>query len=194
VRFENSDGQWIELHLNGYEFPHPPDDASANWLLVAGAVFDGERGWNFVEPCAETNDVAYLAAWLEDLAEDRAAVRWWGPAVEPNLYLELVTDQGDFKVVRIAFEAESRPPWEPLRAPTSQWHEVAFDFRLSPGELRESAANLREELERFPTRQHTEPGPDAPHRGHESPSSGAGSNLISLVGGLRRLLRRLPKN
>ena len=123
MKLESLDGHFVELVVTSYQFAgarstsHVPD-WDANWLMVAGKVWDGDQSWTFRDPCMTTWEAQELGSWLRGLriAEPASVatsqseeLRLW--LTEPNLMFTLrqTTTQG-ITTLDVYFDAESRPP------------------------------------------------------------------------------------
>jgi len=92
-------------------------DWDANWLVISGKVWDGDRSWEFRDPCMTTWEARELASWLGGLGRETprpaetaesAARRLW--MTEPNLTFEAVGATDGLWVIDVFFDAEARPP------------------------------------------------------------------------------------
>lgn len=122
MRLESVDGIFVELAVSSYQFgsrQSSSDDVDwdANWLVIAGKVWDGHRSWEFRDPCMTTWEARELASWLAGLAatnpvpadavEDSERRLWM---TEPNLTFEAVGAEDGLCVIDVFFDAEARPP------------------------------------------------------------------------------------
>lgn len=141
--FEGPSG-YLKLTIEDYQFPDTHDDEwDSNWLIVAGdAMVDGRR-WNFRDPCLTTMELACLAAWLDAVA-DGQPVRPFCGFTEPNLEFS----KTDCRSIRIGFALESAPPWA---SRGENWYVCGIDLPADAS-LHTAAANLRQQLARFPQR------------------------------------------
>jgi hypothetical protein len=101
MEFESVDGHYVELAVTGHQFgarqsSSEQPDWDANWLMIQGKVWDGDRSWTFHDPCLTTWEARELASWLRGLGHASAKVveatapdelRLW--MTEPNLTFEL---------------------------------------------------------------------------------------------------------
>jgi hypothetical protein len=156
MRLDGRGGRALELSIVGYQFPGfalrlPGFDHDANWLVVQGHANDGKRGWTFRDPCLLTTEAAELVAWLEAIVDGRAVI---DPTnfTEPNLEFSLVS--ADPPVVRVTFRLESKPPWA-AEVTDDDWDGTWLDFETSTEALAIAAANLKMDVERYPTRRNT---------------------------------------
>lgn len=118
------------------------------WLQVrVQAEVDG-RGWEATDPCLLTNEVSRLADWLACLADgvDVIPVDF----LEPNLSFEVAGRGGEQIHVRAWFELELRPAW--AASDTAGERDFAADLVVTSDQLTRVAADLREQLRRFPPR------------------------------------------
>lgn len=105
-----------------------------------------------------TWEVERLADWLEAVANgdplrnDGWPVHEGVSFLEPNLRFTLVDDELAAVTVRIVFDQESRPPWDPSRFGFTDSPDAAIDLQLTAEDLRQAASDLRKQLQRFPLR------------------------------------------
>jgi hypothetical protein len=138
----------LELKAVGYQFPHLPHEPyDADWLNINIRVKHLRGSWSSTDPCMLTWEMASLAKWLESIA-DGEPVDSEESFTEPNLRFELLEDSS--KKLRVYFELECRPSWAPYRCAGMQ--DLWLDFDVNPEELRNAAASLRSDLQRFPIR------------------------------------------
>jgi hypothetical protein len=97
MRLESVDGLFVELEVVSYQFGSRQSssdgaDWDANWLVIVGKVWDGDRSWEFRDPCMTTWEARELGSWLGGLgatasvATDAAERRLW--MTEPDLTFE----------------------------------------------------------------------------------------------------------
>lgn len=122
MKLESLDGRYVELTVSGYEFaggPSTPDepDWDANWLMIAGKVWDGDQSWAFHDPCMTTWEAQQLASWLRGLGNAHpATVESADPEelrlymTEPNVMFELNRTSEGITTLDVFFDAESQPP------------------------------------------------------------------------------------
>jgi hypothetical protein len=119
MRLESVDGLFVELEVSSYQFGSRQSssngaDWDANWLVISGKVWDGDRSWEFRDPCMTTWEARELASWLTGLGatasgpSDAAERRLW--MTEPNLTFESVGATDGLRVIDVFFDAEARPP------------------------------------------------------------------------------------
>jgi hypothetical protein len=142
----------FQLNIVGYEFPHIEHERfDSDWLNIEIRVVDPRGNWSSTAPIMLTWDVAELADWLEALASDqptRSSVSF----IEPNLRFELAQRDSFLIIIRVYFEQESRPPWDPTRSGFSGGDVTSLDLHPTLDSLRQAAADLRLQLRRFPIR------------------------------------------
>jgi hypothetical protein len=155
MRLAGPGGSYLELHVVGYQFPgrtpHPGDfDWDANWLIVDGRASDGERSWNFRDPCLLTIEGQELVVWLDAVAADRPGLDATN-FTEPNLEFRRMSAPSEPPVVRVTLRLEARPPWATGVA-EEDWDSTWLEFGAQHDDLRAAAAELRSELARYPRR------------------------------------------
>lgn len=156
MRLDGPDGSSLELSVVRYEKPdvvprHDGTDDDANWLVIAGTGNDGEREWRFQDPCLLTYELRHLIDWFEAVADDttgRDAIGF----LEPNISFRRISSPPDQRVIRVAFELESRPPWAAYTREKDDWDTCSLEFPLTADALRTASRELRADLERFPER------------------------------------------
>jgi hypothetical protein len=144
MRLDDGRGNWVELHIVGYQFPDfdwRRGTSDANWLMIEGeAAIDG-RVWRFQDPSLTTFDAAWLANWLDRAAQGEGKGELGFD--EPNLAFGLLSDRQGIHV-RLGYE--SRPPW----IADSEGAEVSI--AVGGNQLTSAAAAIRSELQPFPMR------------------------------------------
>jgi len=138
----------LRLEIVGYQFAAAKDAWDANWLRVhVRASVDG-REWDSIDPCLLTSEVSEIAVWLEYLADgmDVAPLEF----LEPELVFDLVGRDGDLIRLRVWFAGGLRPSWAPYDAMPSR--DLAAEIAVTREELTRAAADLREQVRRFPDR------------------------------------------
>jgi hypothetical protein len=149
MQFRGTDGQSVELHIAGYQFPDLPTvEYDSNWLRIEGQVSHPQGHWSFQDPCLVTHEVSRLADWLHALAEDRPNNDEIG-FIEPNLSFRIVRSP-DSVVLRVYFELEARPHW--VATPSAGLGDLWVEFPVRELELRQAARSLRQELAIYPQR------------------------------------------
>src|SRR6185312_7650655 len=72
MQLRGVDGQSVELHIVGYQFPHLATvEYDSNWLRIEGQVHHPRGQWSFQDPCLLTYEVSRLADWLDALAQEK---------------------------------------------------------------------------------------------------------------------------
>lgn len=149
MRLTNGNGDFLELSIDGYQFPiNVHDKHDANWLMIRGSASLDGRHWTFRDPMYLTWEVAELISWLEKI-ERREVIREWCAGLEPNLEWQ----HTDGSKIRIHFQLEARPPWS--QSDTTSDPSVTIDFPSEAGQLRPFIEKLKAELARIPNEQPT---------------------------------------
>jgi hypothetical protein len=149
MQFRGTNGQSVELHIAGYQFPDLPTvDYDSNWLRIEGQVSHPQGQWSFQDPCLLTHEVSHLADWLDALADDRTNNDEIG-FIEPNLSFRIVRSPGS-AVLRIYFELEARPNW--VTTPSAGLGDLWVEFPVRELDPRQAARSLRQELAIYPQR------------------------------------------
>jgi hypothetical protein len=156
MRLDDGRGNWVELHVVGYQFPDfdwRRDTWDANWLIIeGGAALDGRR-WNFRDPSLTTSEAADLANWLDQAAAGQAKEE--ANFTEPNLAFGPLNDR---RGIYVKFANESRPPWiEDLDG-------TEVSLAVTGDQLISAAAAIRSELRGFPWRGPAKGGMDNPDK------------------------------
>lgn len=118
VRLGSRTGSFLELTVTGYQFPDATvlpegQPCDANWLMIRGEVADGDRTWDFHQPCMTTWEARDLAGWLHRLTDASSSVDPEFGFVEPNLRLELAEQTPQRIILTVWFSQESRPNRRP---------------------------------------------------------------------------------
>jgi hypothetical protein len=149
MRFENSEGESLELELVGYEFPDIIDSKyDSNWLRVKITAVSKDGSWTATDSSLLTWEVARLISWFEQLSRD-AAPGQRIDFIEPCLSMELVQANGE-PAIRIFFELALRPAWNPARV--AGMEDVWLDFPLRQLDLGDARRSLEGQLARYPRR------------------------------------------
>jgi hypothetical protein len=139
----------FELRIIGYNSAQPEElDHEADRLRVyTRATLEG-HAWTTIHPVLFTREILALADWLE-AASQSAPQNPEMKFQEPNLRMEMQRWSEERVVLCVYFEREHRPAWlEPSDTPGEVW----ADLECSPEELKEWAADLRQQLAKFPPR------------------------------------------
>src|SRR5438128_6537496 len=138
----------FEMNVVGYQFPHLENaEYDSDWLNIKIRVQLAQGSWTATDPSLLTWELASLAEWLESIAEGKP-VALEESFLEPNLRFEL--SEGETKRLRVYFELESRPAWAPYDG--AGMDDLWAELIVKPEELRQAAASLRDDLNRFPIR------------------------------------------
>lgn len=95
-----------------------------------------------------TWEVARLAEWFCSIAGENPADSDMD-FIGPNLHFELLPG-ATAQILRVYFELEARPLW--ARSTVAGLNNLWADLSVSPEDLKNAAASLRADLERFPAR------------------------------------------
>ena len=144
-------GTEFELVIEGYEHPEATSEPlEADWLSVVIGVNHPLGNWTATAPMLLTWEAGDLADWLLAIADERAR----HPFIEftnVSLELEMTERTPTGFALRVFFEQDSRPPWDPSHF-GSTTAPVSVEVRATAEELRQAAADLREQAEEFPVR------------------------------------------
>ena len=149
MKFASRDGQFLELRILGYEFPHiETAQYDSNWLVVAGNVTHSRGSWQFTHPCLLTYEAERLASWMDALVEtDR-----FPPTcsfIEPNLEFRVLVNMKR-PVLRVYFDLEARPSW--ASSACSGKEDIWVEFPIEELDLKSAARQWRTELTAYPQR------------------------------------------
>lgn len=154
-----ADSTTFQLDLDGYQYPEVTNQAyDSDWLFVTIRVDERRGRWSSTQPILLTWEVARLADWLEAIADGQPQRRDGRPVsagvsfLEPNLRFAVIDGRETGVPIRIVFEHESRPPWDPSRFGLTDTDVATIDLHLTAEDLRQAAADLRQQLQRFPLR------------------------------------------
>ncbi len=135
---------FAHFSIVSYQFPNNNDDEwDSNWLMVRGHVSLHGREWQFVDPCLTTAEARRLADWLDAIARGVRSPKFCS-FTEPNLDFRRQSNDE----IRVSFALESAPPWAKRG---DDWTKHGFVVPIGP-QLADAAAQLRQQLSRFPTR------------------------------------------
>ncbi len=144
MRISSPSGDFLELKVAGYQFPDLPDaQYDSNWLLIEGAASIGGRSWTFRDPSLLTYELAALAAWLRDLAEDKE-VQPEMSFIEPNLSF-----RKEGGILRAHLALECAPPWRELG---DDWEKHRVEASADAAELIAASEALFAMLRLYPQR------------------------------------------
>ncbi|WFU82316.1 hypothetical protein QA645_06110 [Bradyrhizobium sp. CIAT3101] len=149
MKLVGRDGQFLELRILGYEFPHlKTAEYDSNWLIVAGEVGHSRGTWQFTHPCLLTYEAARLASWMDSVADINPCSDTCG-FTEPNLEFRALLSL-EHPVLRVYFELEARPSWASSRVAGQE--DIWVEFPIGELNLRSAAQQLRAELTPYPQR------------------------------------------
>jgi hypothetical protein len=148
MKFASKDGQFLELRILGYEFPHiETAEYASNWLIVAGNVTNSRGSWQFTHPCLLTYEAERLASWMVALVEIDRFPTTCG-FIEPNLEFRALLNMNR-PMLRVYFDLEARPLW----ASSASGEEVTWvEFPIEELDLRSTARQWHAELSVYPQR------------------------------------------
>ena len=139
----------LQLELIGYQFPAlETEPYDSNWLNIRIQATHPGGKWTATDPSLQTSEVARLADWLDGIAKGEISAPSDLSFTEPNLRFELIAQPTP--TVRVYFELESRPTW--ASADIAGMDDLWIDFPVDSRQLSDAAANLRDQLRRFPRR------------------------------------------
>jgi hypothetical protein len=164
-----ADGVTVDLAPVCWEFPPDAGDGDDRWLVIAGHVDLGDRGWSFTDPCLLMDEARALTGWLRAAGERRIGPDTRHPdpvrpdpvddggEPDPSLsFLEPVLgfslfDHSENKVtVGIHFMAEIAPPW--LREDDPFTSSEIVRLQVHPEALKAAANDWVRELDALPGR------------------------------------------
>ena len=152
MELSGPDNTTFLLEIDGYQYPHIADQSyDSDWLFITIRVRDRRGPWAATDPCVLTWEVGWLADWFDVLAAGRPD-RVGFAFLEPNLSFDRIDHHGSHTHLRVYFEQNFRPPWDPSRFGFTNSEVAAIDLQLSTDQLRQAAADLRRQLQRFPVR------------------------------------------
>jgi hypothetical protein len=152
MRFENSKGEFLELNILGYQFPHNSDDKwDSNWLNIKFSVAHKDGVWTATDPCFLTWEIENLCKWFENIRADYKAAKPTQEFMEPNLTFMLVNIAKD-PALRIYFELELRPARNPPKTMKKPMEDLWVEFPLKEIDLHEAVNSLRCQLSKYPER------------------------------------------
>lgn len=162
MRFETDDGQALDLHVVGYQYPQLETELyDSNWLIVEVNLFHHQGAWSIRDPCLLTYEAVELGYWLEEVA------RWNPPRdscafVEQNLWFEYIeysraeyledTPNSDGGNLTVHLDGELCPVWARSTTTRRPGRTFQIQFPQSEENLREAAKQWRDEIAKFPQR------------------------------------------
>jgi hypothetical protein len=168
MRITGTGDTWLILRVTGYQFPHPPNDLDAQWLMITGEISLTGRKWAFTDPCLQVAEARALATWLHSAATGHIQPGRlpakpddnWSPDLsftESVLAFSLGSGPPGL-VLRVNASLEAAPPWarDDHRRP---WG-YAIDLRVSTSDLEQAADEWSDDLRNLPQR----PQPGGNHR------------------------------
>ena len=154
MKLENSKGEYFQLKILGYQFPHIIDDKwDSNWLNIGIEVKHAKKEtWTAVDPCLLTFEVERLSDWLETIITDYRQAKPAQEFTEPSLKFVLSIAE-NCPILRIYFDKflrPVRPKWEPGRKKPRE--ELWSEFPIEENDLSEVVHSLRSQLKNYPMR------------------------------------------
>jgi hypothetical protein len=156
-------GDFLECHVDGYQFPDADDPAQRySWHIVSGRAQCRYGQWSFRWQALTCDESPRIAKWLRQVADwldadpghDRT--KWlFGDRprhlafTEPNLTFRVGGETGRRAVVRVDLDCEFRPPWH-LRPGRYGRDEYSLRLVVTSEELRAAAAAWDGEVASFP--------------------------------------------
>jgi hypothetical protein len=144
------DGSELEIRILGYEYPDTRNSTyDSNWLRVYVRVKSPRFSWKFMGPYLLTWEIFSIAKWLKALVGHDILNRKQ-EFIEPNLRFRLKKKSNNYKIVRICFSHEGRPPH--TTSPEALKKNFQIDFTIDDTELKSASGELLAELNVFPMR------------------------------------------
>jgi hypothetical protein len=165
VHLQNSTGDSLTLHLDGYQFADAADLRKRHsWHLPRGTARCQYGEWSFRWQALTCDESPLISGWLRRVADwldtapgqDRMDPREQykdGPPdlgfMEPNIRFRVEGELDRTAVVRIDLDLEFRPPWH---LPPGRYvgDEYSLRLRLTAGHLRAAADEWDQEVAAFP--------------------------------------------
>lgn len=144
----------FHMTILGYQHPDAAGEPyDANWLSIHVEAAAPGQAWTGTDPCLLTYEAARLADWLEQVGAGKEAPRAIS-FLEPVLLFRLVKDDSGRRVLRVHFGNLINPSWRMLERPAGKPAnpDIWLDFPLDEVDLQAAAAELRQELRRYPNR------------------------------------------
>ncbi len=149
MTFQGVDNQTVEVKIANYQFSTniKSDFENSNWLNIYLNVKSKVGNWQVVDPSLTTGEFQELIDWFQNLSQNKKPEYKELRFTEPNLSFELLNSfNNSHKEFRIKFNLESRP-----KSATND--KVYFvDCLADNNELIKIAAELKQELEKYPER------------------------------------------
>lgn len=137
----------LKFTIKNYEFPDIVDcEYDSNWLIINVDV-ESKKGNFVVEgPYLLTREVEELSQWFENLSNknlEKLSIYF----MEPDLFFEVDRVNDENIVINVFFDAEFMPEFH-----ISKDDLFFVSFHLSPEDLLNASKDLKEQLEKYPTR------------------------------------------
>jgi len=143
----------FRLTITGYQIPEVGDEPfDVNWLVIWIEIDSGQEKLTLKDSCLTTFEVEKLANWLEQVqtgSEEEAALTFQQPVLGFRLMRNpegSANNRVDSGTLRVYVSL----PWDNSASAGNQ--NKRLEFPLSEIDLQASAANLREQLKRYPPR------------------------------------------
>lgn len=136
------DGSELELKVVGYQFPTASNEQD-DWLLIHVRMKVSSDSWEAEDPALVWSEARDLAKWMDGIASDDDRAGWSIGFLEPVLLFEAVRRTQDSILLRAYCQKFPKP------APHEHFSKM---FWFSRQQLTKGAAELRSELEQFPSR------------------------------------------
>lgn len=139
----------FEMLVEGYQFPSiKHEQYDADWLNILVKVKHPRGIWSKSSPCMLTWELANLAKWLENIA-DNSLFNSEIDFMEPELSFKWFGEGKN--ILRIYLHYSLRPSWSPYYGKNEE-NELFVDFTLMPDDLRKAAASLHSKVKQFPVK------------------------------------------
>jgi hypothetical protein len=147
LKITSPSGDEFQMVIVRYQFPDVHEDRwDSNWLIVNGSVSAGGEKWRFTDPCVTTFELADLADWLDELADDGSQPSAF-EFTEPNLKFGYTP--WPERAVQLTFAHESAPP---TRSEVERRNGITVEFPLSGSQATALAVEIRQALTDYPIR------------------------------------------
>jgi hypothetical protein len=169
MRLLGSNGDWLTLNLDGYQFPDASDPRERySWHMVKGAARCLYGEWSFRWQALTCDSSPLISVWLRDVADwleaapgrdHRDPREQWRDRpedldfpkrlTEPNIQFRVLGESDLMAVLRVEFDCEFRPPWH-LRPGRYTSDQFCLRLLVPPGDLRTAADDWDRDVTTFP--------------------------------------------